>query len=161
MKAKSNKVTFSLINTALHKINNKIKLLENLEKNDLERETRLVTRSIIRTDISRIPYGIVKFEPYHILLALIISALFVYIFGNTFIEDIKQAIVSSNILNSETIKNLSTFNIIKNLNMETFIFIVLIPLLRVLLKHFTILGLEKRNQRLQESLEIVERRLGN
>lgn len=84
---------------------------------------------------------------YYLLFALFLSLLFVYVFGNTFIEEIRWL---ANLL------NLGDFEVIQNLNIETFVFLALIPFGIPLGKYVVVSGLKQRDKRLRQSLTVVE-----
>ena len=139
--------TFSLINRTLENIEDYINSFKNINKDSLDIKANLITESIIRNEIAGLTYDLRRLDIYYLLIALFLSWLFVYVFGNTFIEEIKWL---------ANIFNFGDFEVIQNLNTEKFVFLALIPFGILLAKYVILSGLKQRDKRLRQSLTVIE-----
>ena len=139
--------TFSLINRNLNNIEDYINDFESINESDLQAKARIITENIVNTEISGLTYDLRRFDLFNILFAFFLSWLFVYIVGDTFIDEIKWI---------AKILKVGDFEVIKNLNTETFVFLILIPVGINLSKYIIISGLKERNKRLQKSIVIIK-----
>ena len=139
--------TFSLINRTLVNIEDYINSFKNISKDSLDIKANLITASIIKNEIEGLKYDLKRLDIYYLLIALFLSWLFVYVFGDTFIDEI---IWLANIL------NFGDFEVIQNLTTETFIFLALIPFGTLLARYVVVSGLKQRDKRLRQSLTIVK-----
>lgn len=139
--------SFSLINRNFNNIEDYINSFKAIDERNLQTKAHMITENIVSTEISGLIYDLRRFDIFNILFAFFLSWLFVYIFGNTVIDEIKW--IASKL-------NFGDFEVIKNLNIETFVFLILIPVGIPLSKYIIISGLKERNKRLQQSIAIIK-----
>lgn len=139
--------TFSLINRNIDDVEDYINAFESINESSLQVKAHMITENIVTTEISGLSYDLRRFDIFNILFAFFLSWLFVYIFGNTFIEEIQWI---------ANFFNFGNFEVIKNLNTETFVFLILIPVGIPLSKYIIVSGLKERHKRLQQSIVIVK-----
>ena len=102
--------TFSFINSTLDDIEDYVNSFKDINKDSLEIKANLITERIVKNEIEGLKYDLKRLDICYLLIALFLSWLFVYVLGNTFIEEIQWL---ANIL------NFGDFEVIQNLNEET------------------------------------------
>lgn len=149
--------TFSIINSRLKRIEECIADFRYFVEKDLRKKANLIIKSIIEEDISSIDDAWKKNDIYHILFALLMYFIVIYMSGDILIEAIKWI---ANILGFENFKS------IKELNLEALLIFLLFSSLGIrigtsLSKYILNSGSEQRKIKLNRSLKIVESHLEN
>ncbi len=142
--------TFSKINRILDDVNDYIFNFADIDETNLEKKVYKILKHIIEDDISSLDYEWKKIHIFNILFAFILSFLCVYISGDILVQGIK--LIADHL-------SFGDFDLIEELNEEKLATFILFPIGIAISKDTVISCLKKRNQRLRQSLVIVENRL--
>ena len=145
--------TFSFINRQIDNIDeyiNHTENIKNINEKNLDMISNMIVKDIINDEISGLNYDLWKKDIFSFVFAIIISLLYVYLLGNTFVAPIQWI---ANVL------NFSDFEFIKKINLELLIFTIIFPLGFKSGNYIYISSLKDRNKRLRQSLRIVENRI--
>jgi hypothetical protein len=145
--------TFSVINRVLDKIYSYADNLDNIEKLGKGRligKSNFICENLIEDEISSLGYSLQKINFFQIFFAFSISFIVVYLSGDGYITMIQW------IANHLDFGNIE---FIKKMNVGTFATFILFPIGIAISKDIVVSGLQKRNERLRQSLAIFRDRL--
>lgn len=141
--------TFSLIKQTHKNARDYVITFRSIDKNSIFLKANLIVENIIEDRISSLSYDLWKRSFYNLVFAFSLCWLFISIFGNTFIEEIKWI---------ATFLNFGDLKVVKSLDTETFVFLVLFPFGISLSDFLIVSSLQQRDKRLRQSLVIVKNR---
>lgn len=142
----------NIFSTFIKTIDDYINAFEKFYEPNLQKKADILSKSIVEDEISSLNYRLRKVDIYTIATALAGSLLIAYVAGDTLSWGITNIAQSINFGDSE---------FIKQLNLEKLITLILFPFILNSSKEIFITDLQKRNQRLKQSLLILENRIQN
>lgn len=143
--------TFSIINSIFREIKESIIDFKHYEEEDIQTKAKIIARSILKNEQSRIDNFWRKAPIFHFLFSSSLCLMFVYIAGDTFMDEIKW--IASTI-------GFGGFKLIQELNLEQFILVFLFPIGLLLSNLAVNSGLEKRRKKITNSLEQLNESIG-
>lgn len=139
--------TFSIINSISKDIQESIIYFRYLNEDNLHDKAKIIIINIIKDEKARIENIWKKIPIFHVFFASFICLMFVYIVGDTFLEEIKWI---------ASILGFKDFKLIQELNLEKFTIGFLFPI-GLLLSRFAVnSGLDKRRKKISASLEGIK-----